>query len=172
MTGLRVPDCIATLQSHPRRPSIWQRTSTWPRPICSGMVGCSSAATVLVHPVSHRRRQQPPAPSRGVSGFLQHVLPGPCARQHHAEAKCAYALQLCQLCFYTESLPLPWQEYPGSVSLLALAQPGAAANSRPDNGKGSHLFAVNIWVWLYWTEQQRKVSVLKAMEARVKRRRG
>ena len=54
-------------------------------------------------------------------------------------------------------------------SLRALAPPGAAADSRPDNGKGSRLYEVNIWMWRYGRGQQRKVSVLKAMEARVKR---
>ena len=54
-------------------------------------------------------------------------------------------------------------------SLRALAPPGAAADSRPDKGKGSSLYEVNIWMWRYGTGHQRKVSVLKAVEARVKR---
>ena len=54
-------------------------------------------------------------------------------------------------------------------SLRALEQPKAAADSRPDNGKGSRLYEVNIWMWRYGRGQQRKVSVLKAMEARLKR---
>ena len=44
-----------------------------------------------------------------------------------------------------------------------------AADTRPDSGNGSRLYELNLWMWRYGRGQARKVSVAKAMEARVKR---
>ena len=46
-----------------------------------------------------------------------------------------------------------------------------AADTRPDSGNGSRLYELNLWMWRYHDGrgQARKVSVAKAMEARVKR---
>ena len=44
-----------------------------------------------------------------------------------------------------------------------------AADTRPDSGNGSRLYELNLWMWRYGRGQERKVSVTKAMEARVKR---
>jgi hypothetical protein len=41
---------------------------------------------------------------------------------------------------------------------------GAAADSRGDNGTGSRLFEVNIWMWCYGRAFPRKVSVKDADE--------
>ena len=43
------------------------------------------------------------------------------------------------------------------------------ADTRPDSGNGSRLYELNLWMWRYGRGQVRKVSVAKAMEARVKR---
>ena len=43
---------------------------------------------------------------------------------------------------------------------------GAAADSREDNGTGSRLFEVNIWMWRYGRALPRKVSVKDADEMR------
>ena len=47
---------------------------------------------------------------------------------------------------------------------------GAAADSRPDNGTGSRLFEVNIWMWKYGRPFQRKYSVEEAAVALRKKR--
>jgi hypothetical protein len=44
-----------------------------------------------------------------------------------------------------------------------------AADTRSDSGNGSRLYELNLWMWRYGRGQPRKVSVAKAMEARVKR---
>jgi hypothetical protein len=44
-----------------------------------------------------------------------------------------------------------------------------AANTRSDSGNGSRLYELNLWMWRYGRGQPLKVSVAKAMEARVKR---
>jgi len=44
-----------------------------------------------------------------------------------------------------------------------------AADTRPDSGNGSRLYELHLWMWRYGRGQVRKVSVTKAMEARVKR---
>ena len=46
---------------------------------------------------------------------------------------------------------------------------GAAADSRPDNGTGSRLFEVNIWMWKYGTPFPREYSVEEAVALRKKR---
>ena len=46
---------------------------------------------------------------------------------------------------------------------------GAKADSRPDNGTGSKLFEVNIWLWRYGRSLSRKISVEAAEEMRRKR---
>ena len=45
---------------------------------------------------------------------------------------------------------------------------GWAADTRPDAGKGSRLYQLNLWLWRYCRGQARKVSILDAMEARAK----
>ena len=44
-----------------------------------------------------------------------------------------------------------------------------AADTRPDSGNGSRLYELHLWMWRYGRGQVRRVSVAKAMEARVKR---
>ena len=46
---------------------------------------------------------------------------------------------------------------------------GAKADSRPDNGTGSKLFEVNIWLWRYGRSLPRKHTVQEAEEMRRKR---
>ena len=46
---------------------------------------------------------------------------------------------------------------------------GGKADTQPGSGNGSRLFEVNLWMWRYCRGQERKVSVKKCMEARVKR---
>ena len=43
-----------------------------------------------------------------------------------------------------------------------------ADNTRPDGGNGSLLYELNRWVWRYGRGQERKDSVLHAMDARAK----
>ena len=45
-----------------------------------------------------------------------------------------------------------------------------AADTRPDGGNGSRLYELNLWMWCYagGRGQERKVSVLYAMEVRAK----
>lgn len=45
----------------------------------------------------------------------------------------------------------------------------AAADTRQNSGNGSRLYELNVWMWRYGRGQTRKVSVVKAMEARAKR---
>ena len=47
-----------------------------------------------------------------------------------------------------------------------------AADTRPDGGNGSCLYELNLCMWCYARGQERKVSALHAIEARVKIRRG
>ena len=44
-----------------------------------------------------------------------------------------------------------------------------AADTRHNAGNGSRLYELNVWMWRYGLGQARKVSVVEAMEARVKR---
>ena len=46
---------------------------------------------------------------------------------------------------------------------------GAAADSRPDGGNGSRLYELHPWMWRYGRGHERKVSIVKSMEARAKR---
>jgi hypothetical protein len=46
---------------------------------------------------------------------------------------------------------------------------GFAADSRPDNGTGSRLFEVNIWMWKYGRPFPRKYSVEEAVALLKKR---
>lgn len=46
---------------------------------------------------------------------------------------------------------------------------GWAADTKPDSGNGSCLCEINLWMWLCVWEQERTVSVLRAMETRAKR---
>jgi hypothetical protein len=46
---------------------------------------------------------------------------------------------------------------------------GAAADSRQDSGNGSRLYELHPWMWRYGRGHERKVSVVKSMEARMKR---
>jgi hypothetical protein len=46
---------------------------------------------------------------------------------------------------------------------------GGMADTQPNRGNGSRLYEVNLWMWRYGRGQERKVSVRKCMEARVKR---
>ena len=70
---------------------------------------------------------------------------------------------------YSDSIHLPRQEYPGPRSYDAMLRGGQHAThqplSLPDAGKGSSL---NLWMWRYGRGQERKVSILDAMEARAK----
>ena len=45
---------------------------------------------------------------------------------------------------------------------------GWAADTRPDAGNGSRLYELNLWMWRYGRGQERKVTVLQAMEARAR----
>ena len=45
----------------------------------------------------------------------------------------------------------------------------AAADSRPDNGTGSRLFEINMWMWRYGRTFPRQISVDQAVELRKKR---
>jgi hypothetical protein len=45
----------------------------------------------------------------------------------------------------------------------------AAADSRPDNGTGSRLFEINMWMWRYGRTFPRQISVDQAVEFRKKR---
>ena len=46
---------------------------------------------------------------------------------------------------------------------------GGMADKQPNRGNGSRLYEVNLWMWRYGRGQERKLSVRKCMEARVKR---
>ena len=46
---------------------------------------------------------------------------------------------------------------------------GGMADTQPNRGNGSRLYEVNLWMWRYGRGQERKLSVRKCMEARVKR---
>jgi hypothetical protein len=50
-----------------------------------------------------------------------------------------------------------------------LFEADGAADTRSDSGNGSRIYKLNLWMWRYGRGQARKVSVAKAMEARVKR---
>jgi hypothetical protein len=46
---------------------------------------------------------------------------------------------------------------------------GAAADSRQDAGNGSRLYELHPWMWRYGRGHERKVPIVKSMEARAKR---
>ena len=71
VTGLRVPDCTATIQSQP--PGDLRSGNGLRHERGQSALVWSAAATVPVHPVPYRRRRQPPAPPGSVSGLLQLV---------------------------------------------------------------------------------------------------
>ena len=45
---------------------------------------------------------------------------------------------------------------------------GWAADTSPDAGNGSRLYELNLWMWRYGRGQERKVTVLQAMEAQAR----
>ena len=128
-----------------------------------------------------------PAPCLGVPGLLQHVRAGrPYPRQLHAAPRCAHVLRFCKLRHHPQSIRLLRQEYPGPRSYDAMLRGGEhtthhplsvrtqrgragwAADTRLDAGNVSRLYELNLCMWRYGRGQERKISVLHAMETRAK----
>ena len=106
--------------------------------------------------------------------------------QCHAAAGCAHILRLCKLCHHSQSIHLHVNNVLGRVPMIQCFVTGNtqptipylfrtqrgraawAANTRPDGWNGSRLYELNLWMWHYCLGQERKVSVLHAMEERAK----